>query len=561
MKKSNSLFLVLCVSVATIFAQDLKTTEVNVVEGFKPLIPEATRLNENAVFADTIKEDRTQIYEVVDSELQSDYKTKPLKAAKVKDDKIPELFATKVSLGTGYKIGSKASIIYNSLRSKDRSYGIVSNHQNSNYRIDDKIAGSSNNNLHLYGKKISAKHIFISNLDYERIGVFTYGIGTDKKDIEGFENNPYYNRFAYTKFSISSISTEKTSDKMIRNTTFFVSDFNEFSENQIHLGTELEKTINGLPFALEIELNDYLNYNSKDLAFESSDVKSFHFFPSTSIAKYGIDFDFGVELHYQIQLDDNEFEIFPQIKASKELVKDILLVYGGLRHSEHRHTLKSLSDENPYTHSYGTNQSILAGNNVPQSLETTDSDELFVGMRNVLGKDEVFEGSLAYGEINNFAHFIGISNGGYNRFQVNYLESVWQLHANATYDKKINNIISLSAAADYFSWDKEVYHKPNFTANLSTPINLRNKIKVIPSVSYMDKRESISYFVSEFAFSASSYSELPPQFHADLSFYYSYSKQLSTYLQLNNLTGKQNEIWKDYKEVGFNGVFGVNYSF
>ena len=57
---------------------------------------------------------------------------------------------------------------------------------------------------------------------------------------------------------------------------------------------------------------------------------------------------------------------------------------------------------NPYIHSYGTNQSILAGNNVPQSLETTDSDELFVGMRNVLGKDEVFEGSLAYGEINEF---------------------------------------------------------------------------------------------------------------------------------------------------------------
>ena len=255
-------------------------------------------------------------------------------------------------------------------------------------------------------------------------------------------------------------------------------------------------------------------------------------------------------MHYQIQLYENEFEIFPQIKASKELVKGILLVYGGLRHSEHRNTLKSLSDENPYIHSYGTNQSILAGNNVPQSLETTDSDELFVGMRNVLGKDEVFEGSLAYGEINNFAHFIGISNGGYNRFQVNYLESVWQLHANATYDKKINNIISLNAAADYFSWDKEVYHKPNFTANLSAPINLRNKIKVAPSLCYIGERN----VNNEDQF-------LSAQFHANFALYYSYSKQLSAHLQLNNLTGTQNEIWKDYKEVGFNGVFGINYSF
>jgi hypothetical protein len=171
-------------------------------------------------------------------------------------------------------------------------------------------------------------------------------------------------------------------------------------------------------------------------------------------------------------------------------------------------------------------------------------------MRNVLGKDEVFEGSIAYGEINNFAHFIGISNGDYNRFQVNYLESVWQLHANATYDKKINNIISLNAAADYFIWDKEVYHKPNFTANLSAPINLRNKIKVAPSLCYIGERNAND----EDQF-------LSAQFHANLALYYSYSKQLLAYLQLNNLTGTQNELWKDYKEVGFNGVFGINYSF
>lgn len=550
MKKSNSLLLLFCVNIITVFAQDLKTTEVNVVEGFKPTIPEATRLNENAVFADTIKEDRVQTYEVIESELQSDYKTKPLKAAKVKDDKIPELYATKVSLGTGFRIGSKTSVVHNSLRSKDMSYGIIANHQNSDYKIDSKIAGRSNNNLHLYGKKISAKHIFISNLDYDRKAVYTYGIGSENKNHAGFENNPYYNRFAYTKFSFSAISKDHDEDKLKHHTTFFVSDLNEFSENQIHLSTEVSRIVEGYPINLEIELNDYLNYYSKDLAFESSDVKSFHFSPSTSIAKYGIDFDLGVELHYQIQLYENEFEIFPQIKASKELVKGILLVYGGLRQSEHRNTLKSLSDENPYIHSYGTNQSILAGNNVPQSLETTDSDELFVGMRNVLGKDEVFEGSLAYGEINNFAHFIGISNGGYNRFQVNYLESVWQLHANATYDKKINNIISLNAAADYFIWDKEVYHKPNFTANLSAPINLRNKIKVAPSLCYIGERN----VNDEDQF-------LSAQFHANLALYYSYSKQLSAHLQLNNLTGTQNEIWKDYKEVGFNGVFGINYSF
>ena len=550
MKKSNSLLVLFCVNIIAVFAQDLKTTEVNVVESFKPRIPVANRLNENAVFADTIKEDRVQTYEFIEAELQSDYKTKPLKAAKVKDDKIAELYATKFSLGTGFRIGSKASVVHNSLRSKDMSYGIIANHQNSDYKIDSKIAGWSNNNIHFYRKKISTKYIFISNFDYDRKAVYTYGIGSDKKKYEGFENNPYYNRFAYTKFSFSAISKVHYKDKLKYQTTFFISDLNEFSENQIHLSTDLSRVVAGYPINLAIDLNDYLNYNSKDFSFESNDVKSFHFSPSTFISKYGIDFDLGFLLYYQIKIDNNEFQIFPKIKASKELVKDILLVYGGLRHSHYRNTLKSLSDKNPYIHSYGTNQSILAGNNIQQILKTTYFDELFVGMRNVLGKDEVFEGALSYGEINNFNHFISVVNGGYNRFQVNYLESVWQLHINGTYDKRINNIIQLYATADYFTWDKEVYHKPNFIANLSAPINLRNKIKVSPTLCYMGERTANN---EDRLLSA--------QFYTNFSIYYSYSKQLSAYLQLNNLTGTQNEIWIDYKDVGFNGVFGINYFF
>ena len=37
-----------------------------------------------------------------------------------------------------------------------------------------------------------------------------------------------------------------------------------------------------------------------------------------------------------------------------------------------------------------------------QVLETTSGDELYLLMRNVLGKDELFEGVVAYGMIDNF---------------------------------------------------------------------------------------------------------------------------------------------------------------
>ena len=555
----NRIILLFLLSATHLLAQDIGTTEVKVVEGFKPTIPEATRLNSKATFSDTIKKDRTQEYTVITTDLKSDYKIRPLKAAKVKPDKIPKLYQSRISLGAGYRLGSKVSAIYNSTRSKDMSYGVIFNHLNNNVKIDTRLAGKSDNNLHLYVKKIKEDKIYIANLDYERIGVFTYGIGTDKKNIAGFENNPYYNRFAYTKFSISAISADKNSDKMIRNTTFFISDLNERSENQIHLSSNLNKTINGLPFSMEIGFDNYLRYNNSDSQLDNTDIKIFGFSPATSFKRFGIDFDLGFDFD---MVDDFAIGFFPKIKATKELVKDVLLIYGGLDHSKQKHTLKSLSDENPYIHSFGTNQSILSNSSFLQELEITDAQELYVGMRNVLSEGEVFEGSMAYGIVQNFACFVGLTNNNYNRFQVDYLD-VKQLHANINYDKEINNIISLNLNTDYYKWDKEVYHKPNVTCAVSAPVNLRNKIKVAPSLTYIGKRKSINYSVSELGFPLYTplSQELSPQFHANLGLYYSYSKQLSAYFRFNNLTNSRKELWSGYKEVGFNCVFGLNYSF
>lgn len=548
--KLNKIMLVLLLSATHLLAQDIGTTEVKVVEGFKPTIPEATRLNEKATFADTLKKDRSQEYTVIATDFKSDYKIRPLKAAKVKQDKIPQLYGTKVAVGFGNAFTTKASVVHNSMRSKTLSYGVLLNYFANKYYIDSDIAKNSKNTIHLYAKKISSTHIFMGNLDYDR-RTSLYSFSDDEN---------YRNRFAYTKFSLSAISQELSADKLKHHTTLFVSDLNEFSENQIHLSANLSKTINGLPFSLEVELNDYLNYNNKDTRFESTDVKSFNFSPSTSFTKYGIDFDVGLELDYLS--DDISVEVFPQIKVTKELVKDVLLVYGGLRNSEQRHTIKSLSDENPYIHSYGTNQTILSGNNLLQDLRTTNTDELYLAMRNVLGENEVFEGSISYGYVENLDHFVGLTNDNYNRFQINYLDAK-QLHATGNYDREINNIISLNVKADYYKWDKEVYHKPNFTCAVSAPVNLRNKIKVAPSLTYVGKRESINYSVSELGLPQHTplSQEISPQFHANLGLYYNYTQNIGAYLQLNNLTDSKQELWKDYREVGFNGLFGLHYSF
>ncbi|MEC7864040.1 MAG: hypothetical protein VYB55_03140 [Bacteroidota bacterium] len=535
----NKLVLIILVSASSVFAQDIGTTEVKIVEGFKPAIPEASRLNENATFADTMKKDRTQIYEVLNANLKSDYKTKPLAVAQVKDDKIPKLYGTKAGLGFGSALTTKANVVHNSKRSRTLSYGIIANHFANKY----SVAKNSKNTMHLYVKKISSSYILLANLDYDRRTTLYYD---QKINLEA--DRFFRNRFAYTKLSFSVISKETSEKQLKHHTTFFISDLNEFSENQIHLGSNLSKTINGLAYSLTIEFDNYLRYNNSDSKVKNTDLKIISLSPNTSFVKYGVYFDLGFD--FDFVSDDSSIGFFPKIKATKELVKDVLLIYGGLGHSEQKHTLKSLSDENPYIHSFGINQSILGDSSFLQSLENTDVQELYLGMRNVLAKGEVIEGGIAYGIVQNIAHFISVDHHIYDRFQVAYLD-VKQLHVSANYSRKINEILGLNVNADYFNWDVDVYHKPNLTANLSAPINLRNKIKAAPAISYIGKRSVMD----------ASISELPAQIHANLGLYYFYSKQLSAYLQFNNLTNSKQALWLGYREVGFNAVFGVNFSF
>ena len=173
-------------------------------------------------------------------------------------------------------------------------------------------------------------------------------------------------------------------------------------------------------------------------------------------------------------------------------------------------------------------------------------------MRNVLANGEVVEGRIAYGLVRNFAHFVRENYNSYNRFSVVYFdENVSQLHANVNYSRVINNIISLDVNADYFSWGVDVYNRPDFSVNFNAPINLRNKIKINPAISYIGKRRVMDDDISE----------VPSQIHINLALHYVYSKQLSAYLQLNNLTNSKEDLWFGYREVGFNGLFGVSFSF
>ena len=559
MKKINTFILMCFVSV--LVAQDINPTQVTVIEGFKPQIPESEKIKEVTQFSDTTKIDRTQKYSFVEKTLNTHYEIRPLKSAKVSGEKLSDLYRSTILLGGGTHFTSVSNITYNSLREDDYSYGLTFTHLANRYSDEnsDKYKNSLNQ-IHLFGKKIREKNIFVVNLDYDRKSV-----KHEYRLLPESITNTDKNRFSYSKIGSTIFSRELSAYKLKHRTHFFISDLNELSENQIHLNTDLSKNIKGYPIQLIVDLDNFINYENTDSEdIVKTDVKICQLISFISLEKYDFDIDLGFSFDYILDaLDGSETGLFPYINISKCLVKDILYIEGGLENNGYRNTIKSLSDNNPYIYAFATNQDVVFDDFNTLDLRTTEENEAYLYMKNVIGKDEVFEGKLSYAYIVNAPIFYKVPYYPNGKYLSSYID-VWRLHANANYEWQINDLVGIHASANYFNYDTIVSNKENINGNLGVSLNLDEKIKINTSVSYLGKRKSVGGLqdsLQNYHINYNDIFDLNHQLHANISIDYNYTKSISAYLRINNIFNSKQDMWEGYQEIGRNAWFGLSYSF
>ena len=559
MKILNIGVFVFCFSV--VIAQDIDPTEVTVLEGFKSEISESEKIKETTQFMDTTVVNKNQTYSFIDKTLDANYESRPIKAAKVSGEKQSDLFRSTIMLGGGFPLTSLSSVSVNSLRKDNYCYGLTINHFTSRYSDENSEKyRNSLNQMHIFGKKIGEKNIFVVNLDYDRKSVkHKYGLLPESI------TNTDKNRFSYSKIGSSIFSRELSEYKLKHRTHFFISDLNELSENQIHLTTYLSKNIKGYPIQLIVDLDNFINYantDSEDIL--KTDVKILQLNSFISIEKYDFDIDLGFSSDYILDdLNGAEIVLFPYVNISKCLVKDILYIEGGLENNGYRNTIKSLSDDNPYVYTFATNQNVVFDDFNTLDLRTTEESEAYLYMKNVIGKDEVFEGKLSYAYIVNAPIFYKVPYYPNGKYLSSYID-VWRLHANANYEWQINDLVGIHSSANYFNYDTIVSNKENINGNLGVSLNLDEKIKVNTSVSYLGKRKSVGGLqdsLQNYHINYNDIFDLSHQLHTNISIDYNYTKSISVYLKINNIFNSKQDMWEGYQEIGVNARLGFSYSF
>ena len=557
-KQIKFLALILfCFSNNYIFSQDLKTTEIRVVEGLDVSVPDANKLNVKAFFMDTTKIDKTQKYSFVDKALYSSFNTRPLTAARIKNKNQINTNSTNISLAFGNNSYQSGKFNFSKMHNRSFYYGIGLSIQNSEFNTstDELNVLRKNPVFYLYAKNIFKKNIVSSKISHQRI---TTNHGFSKSS---------ESQFSYSELSLKMNSRGKD-NSFDHISEISLKDLNSKIENHVFIGTEISKTINSIPIALELEFNNYLNYQNNDdiLDREELDVKILDISPKLSFAKYGFDINIGFNLGIENNNAENTADIFPLLEISKELVDNVINLSFGVDRSDYRNTLASLTKENPYIHSFGLNANedpslnIVDTINFSHKLETTDIYEAFLNLDNKLSNNEMLSFKLAYGKILNHHSFILTTINDQRKFEIEYLD-VWQLRANASYQKQFNNLIALNIDINYNWLDEVVSNKAVLTGQISLPVTLRNKIKATPSLSYIGPREAL--ILSGLFIEPAEYEtiQLDHLYFLDLDINYNYSEKIGFSIKTNNILNVTTPFWNGYEEMGINFSLGLNYIF
>jgi hypothetical protein len=345
-------------------------------------------------------------------------------------------------------------------------------------------------------------------------------------------------------------------------------DLNSKVENHIFIGTEISKTINSIPIALELEFNNYLNYQNNDdvLDRDELDVKIIDISPKFSFVKYDFDINIGFNLGIENNNAENTADIFPLLEISKELVDNVINLSFGLDRSDYRNTITSLTKENPYIHSFGLNAqegpslAIVDAINFSHKLETTDIYEAFLNLDNKLSNNEMLSIRLGYGKVLNHHSFILTTINDQRKFEIQYLD-VWQFRANAKYQREFNNLLALNIDVNFNWFDQIVSNKAGLTGEISLPVTLRNKIKVIPSMNYIGSRDALILFGNLIEPPEYETIQLDNLYLLDLDINYNYTEKIGLSIKAHNVLNVTTPFWNGYEEMGINYSLGLNYIF
>ena len=567
--KNLLLIPILGLLVAPALAQVTNPGGEYIIQGvYSPTLMDAQKIDLRPEPIDTILPTLPVRYDLLPVKAEIPAKVDSIAAAKLSVlAPQPQLYKGFVKAGFGLYTTPLGELYFDQTRSRKNGYGIHAKHFSSNGGLDD-VGPSvySFNSVDGYYKHFLPDHEATGRLMYDRRRVSYYGYAAndsindalDALDEPEDARKQFYNDigFAGRLRSLYTDSTKFTHDVGLEVHSY--SNLSESRETNMRVNATGQMTVGAETYggSLLIDNNAYKGV-VKDLAEFRQNGTLVGLQPHVSTKGDAYLVRVGVGLFVDA-LGSTTFHFYPQAYAHYSLFNNILIPYAGLHGERRRNSFRSLTQANPW----------LIG--APALANTSLMYDLYGGLRGSFSSDLGFDVRVSKSRQDAMPLYVNMSNAPFgDRMEVVYDRvDVLDLSGEVNYRRK--EAISFSARVDVFTYKTKVqleaWNLPPYQLTFGGRYDMRGKLIVKAEAQFLGKRPA---FRLGDTITQGGLTVLVPSSSVDLDGYldlylgleYRYTKRLSIFVDMSNLSASKYERWYRYPVQRGLLLGGVTYAF
>jgi len=581
MKSKNIVlcFIVIChLSPVVIRAQENLNQSLTLVRPYEPSVTDAQKITTLPNLKDSFSIKPAFEYSIRPRRMDTRFDVTPITPARLQPIPQPKLYHGYIKVGAGTIPNALGEVAFNTVRNKDYAAGAFFRYNGAGGKVkldnSEKVfAGSTDVNGKIYAQKFLHGAILYGELGASGITAYNYGYDTKAfKTVEDvrvpidttFARGDIRKNYFFADANIGIRSSHFKTEQLNYNVQLGYKsaynklddmcspDFNkpDFIPNPNGYAKYNENAVN---FKAQLDNNMFggnVNFDlfNRSAAFDSLrnnfalDINPWFMLDNDSIR-----LQVGMRVAAWKQDNGMQYAIFPKVEFQFTLLKDIFIPFVGIDGYLQPNTYRDIVTENPF---------ITPGLTVPISRTKL---LIYAGLKGTLTS------KLSYYLRADF------STSDKEYFFVNDTSSRFQNHFTVITDD-INTFsikgelyfnplesVDLGLKATYFRYEPShedyAWHKPKYTIEFLAKYNLRNKFMINFDIMSIGKRYAKAFYEPEIK-----YYILKEVFDFNFGIEYRYTKSLSFFLKLNNLSGAKYYRWNFYPSQRFNAMAGFTYS-
>lgn len=551
------------------FALLAQTEGEYVIQGiYNPTLIDAQKIDLRPEGIDTILPTLPVTYSLLPTRAEIPPRVDSLTAAKLNVEKaLGQLYKGYVKAGFGLYSTPLGELYYDQGRNRKNGFGVHLKHLSSNGGLDDVGPSNySNNSVDAFYRGIIQKNEASGRLIYDRRRISYYGYPSNDSIENSIQNAPeatkdrlkqFYNDlgFAARVRSINEDSSKLAHDVALEAHSYSNNSRSRETNIRASISAGLQEKTEYYHATLLIDNNAYRGYPSPDSADFRQNGTLIGLMPSVRTVgrKYFVRAGVGL---YLDALGETTFHFFPQAYAHYALFDNILVPYVGLDGERRRNSFRSLTRENPWL------------NPAPRLRNTSELFDLYGGLRGSFANNLGFDVRASFSSFDNMALFVNTPNPPFgDRMTAVYDEvEVTNFSGELTYSRSTD--LRLSARMDVYKYTTKVqdepWNLPPYKLTFAARYSLRDKLVLKAEALFLARRPA--YRAPEptsdsSIVAVSTRTELDGFLDLYVGAEYRYTRRLSLFLDMSNITASKYERW--YRHPVQRGLImlGATYSF